>query len=98
MVADDYLILAAALHDSDYPAHFLEHIVIGNALILQLKAKPCDTVRKTDHVLFAAHVSDDLFCKFFILTHFSFPPLFRAGMQGAVFFYNEGLANSMSPP
>ena len=69
MVADYHLILSSAFHDGDYSFHVFQHLVMGFALIFQLKTQPGDTVGKADYIFFSSHVPDNLFCQFFILSH-----------------------------
>lgn len=59
VVADDDLVLAAALHNRDNTVRFFEHIGLGFALILELEAQTGNAVRQRDDVALAAHILDN---------------------------------------
>ena len=59
MRADDNLVLAAGMHDLDHAIGVLEHLVVGEGLILELEAKTRHAVREALDVVLATHVLND---------------------------------------
>lgn len=67
-VADNDLILTAALHDCYNTVHSLENVGIGFFLVLELETQARHAVSKRIYVFFAADVFNNVSRKFFILS------------------------------
>lgn len=75
VVADDYLVLSAALHDRDDAAHCLEHVVVGFALILEGETKPGNAVDEPHHIFLSSDIFYNVFGQFCVFTH-DLPPVY----------------------
>ena len=60
IVADDHLILAVGLHDLENAVQCSQGLLVGFALVFQLKAEPGHAVGQGNNVFFAANIGNDV--------------------------------------
>lgn len=69
MIADDDLILSAALHNRDNTIHRLEHFVVGLSFILERETKSRNAVDKSCYIFLSADIFYNVFGQPIILSH-----------------------------